>query len=86
MIIDTLSSSGRRTKRHETATAVSSSNRQRAESEPVMKLFGEDWLQVPNCVGSFVAAMGEEPEGTSRIGVAGAHRSQNVQKHISHEA
>jgi hypothetical protein len=56
------SSSGRRTKRHLTATAASSSNRQRAESEPVMKLFGEDWLQDPNCVGSSVAAMGEESE------------------------
>lgn len=26
-----------------------------------MKLFGEDWLQDPNCVGSSVAAMREEP-------------------------
>ena len=47
------SSGGRHTKR-------TSSRSRRAVSEPVIDLFGQDWLQDPNCVGSSVAAMGEE--------------------------
>ena len=31
------------------------------EPESVVDLFGEGWLQDPNCVGSSVAALGEEP-------------------------
>ena len=36
------------------------SDLQRQESVPGIDLFGQDWLQDPNCVGSSVAAMGEE--------------------------
>jgi len=55
-------SAGRRTKRRgKKAIAASSGSRpQHEESEPVITLFGEDWLQDPNCVGSSIAALGQD--------------------------
>ena len=48
-----LSSSGKRhTKRPK--------RRSSTDSRPIIDLFGEGWLQDPNCVGSSVAAMGQE--------------------------
>jgi hypothetical protein len=38
------------------------------ESELVIDLFGEGWLQDPNCVGSSIAAMGEDPSDWSSWG------------------
>ena len=51
--------------------------------EPVVDLFGEGWLQDPNCVGSSVAAI--QWERTRPIGVAGVTGSQSLQKNMSHE-
>lgn len=51
------SSSGRLTKRHR--------HPQQMRSEPVTELFGDDWLQDANCVGSSVAAMGQESSNWS---------------------
>ncbi len=43
------------------------SDLQREESVPGIDLFGQNWLQDPNCVGSTIAAMGQE----SRSGLSG---------------
>jgi serine/threonine protein kinase len=56
------SSNRRRAKRHGNG---SSSHLKDEESEPVIDLFGDNWLQDPNCVGSSVAAMGQEPSDWS---------------------
>ena len=45
--------------------ANSNSGLQRVESVPGIDLFGEGWLQDPNCVGSSVAAMGQESSDLS---------------------
>jgi hypothetical protein len=50
-------SSGRRPTRN---PAGSGRRLRRTESEPVIDLFGKGWLEDPNCIGSFVAVMGEE--------------------------
>lgn len=54
------SPSGRLAKRHR--------HPQQIKSEPVIELFGEGWLQDPNCVGSSVAAMGQESSNWSSWG------------------
>jgi hypothetical protein len=46
------------------------------ESEPVIDLFGEGWLQDPNCVGSSVAAMGEDPSDWSSWGKGATEPSE----------
>ncbi|KAF8857852.1 kinase-like protein [Acephala macrosclerotiorum] len=48
-----------------TIIANLNSDPQRVESVPGIDLFGEGWLQDPNCVGSSVAAMGQESSDLS---------------------
>ena len=81
------------TRKRSTLPSTSSSNKrlnkrhrhlQHVESERVSDLFGEGWLQDPNCVGSSVAAMGQESSnwkswGKSTTDSSEVHVQHNMQ-------
>lgn len=53
-----------------------------AESAPGIDLFGSGWLQDPNCVGSTVAAMGQESSNLSNWSEWDTEVTENFRRYV----